>query len=81
MQQKLDTYWAVLAQKSEAYGIPLKDAFAWKDISEATYYRAKADNTVLRYATAKEVNHALEELKALKKHRARLEAQRKGDAA
>ena len=69
MDQRLQSYLEILQEKSQRFGIPLLDAFKWKDISGSTYYRTINGTTELRYETARLVNKSLEELHALKKHR------------
>ena len=72
MTRELYAYIDTLEDKAKAYGIDLKRAFKWKDISEATYYRAINRQTDMSYATARKVNDSLEELRALAEHRASL---------
>jgi fido (protein-threonine AMPylation protein) len=72
MRKELEAYIDTLENKADAYNIHLKAAFDWKDISTSTYYRAVNRQVDLKYATARQVNDALEELKALFDHRASL---------
>lgn len=74
MTKRLESYLEVLTRKSEELDVPLADAFKWKDISGTTFWRTMNGRTELRFETARQVNHALYELHALRKHREALKA-------
>lgn len=72
MAKELKAYIDVLEDKANEYGIDLKSAFKWKDISDMTYYRTVKRETDMSYAVARKVNDSIEELRALRDHRAKL---------
>lgn len=76
MTKRLESYLEVLTRKSEELDVSLADAFKWKDISNTTLWRTLKGKTELRFETARQVNHALYELHALRKHREELKKSR-----
>jgi predicted transcriptional regulator len=68
-QYVMKSYLDILKELAKAHQVPLITAFKNASLPTSTYYRTIQAKTELRYATAKKVKEAIEELYALQQAR------------